>query len=663
MSDPRSFQCRFAIFVLLLLLPVVGTADPIDLRPDSSALHPDSLHLVDEGETDHKIYVGENIDSLEAYAIRELNHYVQEIAGVEFPVTDDPQGNLILLGSGATNEALREGLSKELKGLSSEGYILRGVNDHLVIAGGGPLGMVYGTYAFLEELGVRWYMPTDLGEVVPEKQTIALTGLDTRQEPSYRIRSVSSGDWALRNKMNVSIPSLGGKELGQESGPHNFYRIVPEPEYYALHPEYFGWNGEKREGWREPPRRGHSRDFCTSNPEVRNVVAHHLIQKARANPHRSLFALKGNDGSRRCNDHRCTRLDEENVGYARKVSRRYTLFRNAVAEQFAEVYPNKLINVFAYTQTMKPPLDDIQIHPNILIELTNQQPYADYNQPMRTAQSLRGRTFRDIVDMWSERATHLGLYEYYKKVNWCMLPFPIVHAIRDDIPWYHSRGGTYFHTQSTSRSTFGNLVRNYYIAAKLTWNTDADVDRILNEFYEKFYGPASGAMRRYYETLDQAMVNNGGVIAHISMSEAVGQAEPVFTESVIAEAWSHLERAKASTEDSTILERIHLAEVNMNYVEMAMDYLSYVRENVSSDDPEQNWRATAGKKAQQIDEYVTETDFPELMDFNAHLDDIRDYLLGQHEHNGIWAPPHSYPNRAERYREQRRQRRNAEPLN
>ena len=59
--------------------------------------------------------------------------------------------------------------------------------------------------------------------------------------------------------------------------------------------------------------------------------------------------------------------------------------------------------------------------------------------------------------------------------TWAELPFPTVHSIRRDIPYYHREGFEYFYTQYNLEDvgTYGLL---YYLAAKLLWDVEAEAE-------------------------------------------------------------------------------------------------------------------------------------------------------------------------------------------
>ena len=102
--------------------------------------------------------------------------------------------------------------------------------------------------------------------------------------------------------------------------------------------------------------------------------------------------------------------------------------------------------------------------------------------------------FRRELEHWARIANHLFIYEYYNKGAWGGLPYHQVHLIRHDIPYYHRLGAEGFYTQPAG-DRWPACGLNHYVAAKLTWDVDLDVDRLLEDFYEKFYAGNSLVVR------------------------------------------------------------------------------------------------------------------------------------------------------------------------
>ena len=67
--------------------------------------------------------------------------------------------------------------------------IYKDYNKHLDIWSYDHRGSLNAVYAFLYDLGVRWYMPGELGEILPRAQDIALPKVDRTVRPVFHVRS------------------------------------------------------------------------------------------------------------------------------------------------------------------------------------------------------------------------------------------------------------------------------------------------------------------------------------------------------------------------------------------------------------------------------------------------------------------------------------------
>src|SRR5438045_3016201 len=92
-------------------------------------------------------------------AADEMKKYLNEMGADATVAKDDqpPPERAILIGPSKHVDALGVKLDKEK--LGNDGFVLKTVGKHLVIAGPGPRGSMYGTYDVLEKLGVRWFTP------------------------------------------------------------------------------------------------------------------------------------------------------------------------------------------------------------------------------------------------------------------------------------------------------------------------------------------------------------------------------------------------------------------------------------------------------------------------------------------------------------------------
>lgn len=202
------------------ILTVASTVLPV-----ASSAGGAELALVSGGKSRHQILVSEGAPESVTEAAAELQRLIEKATGVRLGITDRTRrrGRYIALG----DTKLATGL--DLQGLPHDGFVLRVLGDHLILAGrddtpeesAGPnsttitrnnAGQFYnvrrwnkslsaGTYNAAIELarryiGARWYMPGPLGEEVPQSETLAVPAdLDEIGAPHFGMRRFDLGDY------------------------------------------------------------------------------------------------------------------------------------------------------------------------------------------------------------------------------------------------------------------------------------------------------------------------------------------------------------------------------------------------------------------------------------------------------------------------------------
>jgi hypothetical protein len=163
--------------------------------------------LIEDGRARSIIVTPDRTHESQVTAATELQEHLKLMADVKLPIvkeselSDDTADVLILVGP---SRLAHQRLGIDPATLPPESFVVKTTDDALVLVQpttksrrtnewsddkGGSLNAVY---AWLRTLGVRRYMPGELGEVVPEAQSIASieTGVQTT-EPIVRWRGVS----------------------------------------------------------------------------------------------------------------------------------------------------------------------------------------------------------------------------------------------------------------------------------------------------------------------------------------------------------------------------------------------------------------------------------------------------------------------------------------
>ncbi|MCD6351416.1 MAG: DUF4838 domain-containing protein [Armatimonadetes bacterium] len=493
-----------------------------------------------------------------------LNEYIEKITGTKLPVRAEPvgEGPTIYLGP-------RSGLPRisdaRLKPRAEDTFTMFSIGRDLVLTGLNRLGTTYAVYAFLEEcLGCRWFWDSDSGAYWPTSQDLRVGQVRRTESPGFRIRWIGRGTWALANRMNVGTGHPD--EFKVKWFVHTFLNLVPPDKYWKTHPEYYALHGGKRE---DPTDRSRQVQLCTSNPEVAQVAAQTIDELVQQDPSLRMVSVDPMDSQRFCECERCRALDEPDAPYARSRSRRLLLFFNRVAALVAQRHPDLLLKSIAYHSYVAPPADPtLRVRDNVVLQFCH---FECHNHPLADPSCPANRDFNRYLLGWRNIARNVMMYEYYYKVSWLHLPWPIVHSLRRDIPYLHEHGIMGVASQYTWNFASNGLA--YYVAAKLLWDSSLDVDALLEDFYQKAYAEAAGPMKEYHELLEDAAVKSG---LHLAAQRPYAEAVKLFTPELLSKLDDCLTRARAAVRDPRARQRVQMMAQGLQYTHMLVDYLATV---------------------------------------------------------------------------------------
>lgn len=502
------------------------------------------------------IVIGSDTTAPEMFAARELEDYLKKLigSGVEVMTDDNPIPDGLIIAVGRST--LTEGL--DIDQLDIEDYIIDVRPNVIAIVGGRkpPLevgaakstwyqpegdalmrnrGTLYGVYAFLHELGVRWYRPEPWGEHIPEHDTIVLDVGTTQYTPPFPLRAgigyYGTGDelypdrddpiyqegtqWAVRNHLNTrrGPPALGGyREI--RGGGHAYRHLVSARQYFDDHPEYFALiDGERSDA---PPQQP-----CLSNPDVQTLVADKIVERAESNPHLEHLSLAPNDGDGHCECESCVAWDDPDlkevygdISNSNRVFRFANIIAEMVEEDLERIGTGQTIFMYAYRDHMEAPTLLDEIHPNISVMMAAYTGNSDYSRRLHDPESRSGGSrgnsrFLKHMNQWLALVPgeRFSTYEYWAGYRWPG-PFPILRTtIADRIRAYHRKGLEGVYNMAGSCSHWGPQGLNLYMFSRLMWDPEMDLEHELDLYYRNYYGPAAEPMRRYHETLERAMAS------------------------------------------------------------------------------------------------------------------------------------------------------------
>jgi Domain of unknown function (DUF4838)/PA14 domain/Glycosyl hydrolase family 67 N-terminus len=516
------------------------------------------LTLAKDGRSDFSIVVADDASPSTRYGAEELQRFLKEMTGAELPIRGDKDPvapHEIILGDNARLKQVQT--SVPFDDLGDEGYVIRTVGPHLVIAGGALRGNMYGVYGLLEDhLGCRWFTP-DVSRI-PEYDRLVLPKLDDTQIPVLEsrepfTRDCFDGDWCARNRMNGSASSLeekhGGKvRFGAGLFVHTFNRLVPPETYFDEHPEYFALV----EGERVRERT----QLCCTNEEVVQICIEEMRKHMRNDPGAFVYSVSQNDWDNHCECGKCQAMAEAEDSQMAPV----LYLVNRVAEAVEGEFPGKAIETLAYQWTRKAP-KAMRPRPNVIIRLCSIE--CCFMHPLATCPSEENQAFAKDAREWAKVANRLWVWDYVTSFRHYLCPYPNLRVRDDNIRFFIENNVRGIFEQDVYNTFNGELSPlSGYLNAKLLWNQDYDEDQAINEFLEGVYKGAASPIRKYIDMLhDKVAREDNHVNIWIGPVEA-----PYLTDDILAKAdalWDKAEEAVADDPDT--LFRVQTARLSVDY--------------------------------------------------------------------------------------------------
>ncbi len=429
---------------------------------------------------------------------RELSDYIHKATGQRVPVQrgDAPDVPRIEVGTVAAQAAVTDALASVT---SADSFALATGDGVLYVAGRSDLATRYGCYEVLERfLGVRWYMPGEMGEVVPSAAHVRIPECAIVSEPALWHRWCSGllcdfGDvnlWLKRMRMRPTIQFhhnllriFDVKKFG-ESDP-DIYPLI-EGQRYIPEPGKFDW---------QP---------CLTNPRAVEITMQYAREQfGKGAPSISLGI---NDSHRYCECDQCMKFVREDEPRQMRRSRWFLQYANEVGRQVAEEFPDKLIGYLAYGETLDIP-EDVQAEPNLVPFLVNKA--ADLN-PDGQIDLTRWQTDTpswERLDAWHEmiQRTHqhfpkYALYDWYFGAGRKAAPNLQHDAMQHYLRYATANGCVGLYVESYAN--WGLDGHKYHFYYKTVWDAAYDARDALGEFYVRFFGRAAGPMKAYCEYVE-----------------------------------------------------------------------------------------------------------------------------------------------------------------
>jgi len=344
---------------------------------------------------------------------------------------------------------------------------------------------------FLRRLGVRWFMPGEIGEVLPTMSSIPLPRLDETIRPDFPIRRFNF-NFAGSHDVTMWAMRLGIRDPYGVMTAHGINTLTGRPEFQAAHPDYFALYGGKRNNTPE----SHYHQPCLSSEGLfqetvrwaRTVFDHYKFETVDVMPPDAFVSM--------CQCPKCEGKDTLERGRLGRMSDYVWDYVNRVAEETAKTHPNKKISCCAYGPYTLPPLKIDKLNSNVVVIVVGgREPFSS-----RPEQRDEIRKFRES---WIEKTDNkILVFENYPfTLRGFYLPAFCHKTIGASIN--ETRGFSQGEDIWTSQGGAGGLPQagwnhfTIYFTARMYWEKDADA--LFDDYCRMFYVPAEKEMRAFFE--------------------------------------------------------------------------------------------------------------------------------------------------------------------
>jgi hypothetical protein len=361
---------------------------------------------------------------------------------------------------------------------------------------------------FLRSLGMRWYMPGELGKVVPKRDRVALPAMVNRTvEPDFPVRfpkqhrfgQKDDGLWELwmgfshaAEVIDATFPEHGINAVDDTRTTGSLYAHPgaqpPKPdEYYALF-------GDKREviGKTTLRKTGAGKE-CLSSPGLFEENVRYLLACANILGAPMESVMPSDAYTAICQCDLCKGKDTPERGYTGLLSNYVWDYVDRVAREVAKRKPGMKVLGTSYGTYRHAPTNIEHFSPNLVVCITQHR--CEFGQKPEEKATFLGYRKEFLSKVAPGR--NLLIYDYYRGDH--HTPHYSPHAIAEDL-------------RSLKGICLGDIIDverdkpleparlavqsfDLYVTARCYWDASLDVDALIDEYCRDFYGPSAAEMK------------------------------------------------------------------------------------------------------------------------------------------------------------------------
>lgn len=503
-----------------------------------SAIESSSKHVFNVSESSARFIVGgtssytvvypENFDVMGMFALDELRTFTEKATGVYLTAQTDNgltySDTAKYVSLGDTTLLEQAGIAVDTDILNGDGYYIQSKGNSVFIIGDNSRGVLHGVYTFLKYQFNYAYYGDNAYQINSGVINNRLMWYDVKDIPDVHYRTAGYGEITYNATNTRRLRMYQNDEVimplcGQTI--HNTFFVVPKneltdvqktdengepvvddkgnPVYMTLeelHPNWYAPNGSQ---------------LCYTRD--RDNLVDYVVEKMKAGcieyPDLNIITFTQQDVTGWCNCDECRKVINKYNGAA---SATQVLFINQVSRKLTpwveENFPGRkiILTIFAYFETLDAPAvlnengkyepidKDVVLEPNVALYYA---PYGAKNY--YSLNSQENITHYNTIEKWKACASKFLIWLYGCHFADYFIPLDNITALQDTIQYLLTGNVQYFYIQSQWNTVASDWSRlKMYLQAQLAWDSSQDVNALIEQFFNGYFGPAGSVMLEYF---------------------------------------------------------------------------------------------------------------------------------------------------------------------
>lgn len=576
--------------------------------------------------SEYQIVISSDASLTEKTAATELQNFVKDVTGAQLAYgMDGSKSDEKFISIGRTKMLQTAKITPDEKQLNGDGFIVKTIGDDVYICGGNARGTLYGVYDIIEYwLGVKFI--TNEYTYVPRNSDAQVYASDRTSVPAFEYRTyLDSAVWdqdtvyAARRRFTSGDYLSIGEEYGGNMRWYSDYvynqthnsmenvnieQCLKDGKISAEYLHAFSNNGgEVITKDAIGPLHAYAADLCftdginedgswTETVSVNGVetktaiglVIENMKERIQNDTEENNYYLFGQAdiAFRSCLCPRCLDASEKYTDTGIMIR-----FVNALAsaidswKETAGITREINFVLFAYQFSCHAPVDvkengeyylldeTCKARENVYVRLApiSAEASVPYSDP------IQDRKYgSDYLLRWKYAADHFMCWTYEMDFWFYYWWFPTYAAWRTNFLEFQEMGLNYMFMQGAfaDKTIYQNWQKSY-VASKLMWNPLYDINALVDEFNDYYFGEEASRYIREYEGFMQAVYQNWQ-ISDPTYSTANAEFENntnIFTKEVAKKGITLFEEAIRATEKSTSYTQAE-KDIYLDHLEIGM---------------------------------------------------------------------------------------------